>query len=214
METDQAARPPKFNPKQIVPDLIAGLTTAIADIPDAMALAVLAGANPVYGLYAIMVGKPIGGLLTSSHFMTLAVTSAMALTAGMAGMLLGGVYGHYVSSSRVFRADAKTLVGLLAGSAASLLLLAIALVAGSLPLWLITAILCPATGLVYILVAPWFVQHFHNLLPPVADGAMGVSWTWSAGRTFSPLYGRITTPCLACSETVISYACSPSGTWS
>jgi SulP family sulfate permease len=70
--------------KQIVPDLIAGLTTGIADIPDAMASAVLAGANPVYGLYAIMVGKPIGGLLTSSQFMTLAATSAMALTAGSA----------------------------------------------------------------------------------------------------------------------------------
>jgi len=70
--------------KQLVPDLIAGLTTGIADIPDAMASAVLAGANPVYGLYAIMVGKPIGGLLTSSQFMTLAATSAMALTAGSA----------------------------------------------------------------------------------------------------------------------------------
>ncbi len=70
--------------KQLVPDLVAGLTTAIADIPDAMASAVLAGANPVYGLYAIMVGKPIGGLLTSSQFMTLAATSAIALTAGSA----------------------------------------------------------------------------------------------------------------------------------
>lgn len=70
--------------KDLIPNLVAGLTTAIADIPDAMASAVLAGANPVYGLYAIMVGKPIGGLLTSSHFMTLAVTSAMALTAGSA----------------------------------------------------------------------------------------------------------------------------------
>jgi SulP family sulfate permease len=70
--------------KQLVPDLVAGLTTGIADIPDAMASAVLAGANPVYGLYAIMVGKPIGGLLTSSQFMTLAATSAMALTAGSA----------------------------------------------------------------------------------------------------------------------------------
>jgi SulP family sulfate permease len=70
--------------KKLVPDLVAGLTTGIADIPDAMASAVLAGANPVYGLYAIMVGKPIGGLLTSSQFMTLAATSAMALTAGSA----------------------------------------------------------------------------------------------------------------------------------
>ena len=70
--------------KNIVPNLVAGLTTAIADIPDAMASAVLAGTNPVYGLYAIMVGKPVGALLTSSNIMTLAVTSAMALTAGSA----------------------------------------------------------------------------------------------------------------------------------
>lgn len=68
--------------KGLVSDLIAGLTTAIADIPDAMASAVLAGTNPVYGLYGIMVGKPVGALLTSSQFLTLAVTSAMALTVG------------------------------------------------------------------------------------------------------------------------------------
>lgn len=66
----------------IVSDLIAGLTTAIADMPDAMASAVLAGTNPVFGLYAIMIGKPVGALLTSSQFMTLAVTSAMAITVG------------------------------------------------------------------------------------------------------------------------------------
>ena len=76
--------------KNLIPNLVAGLTTTIADIPDAMASAVLAGANPVYGLYAIMVGKPVGGLLTSSHFMTLAVTSAMALTAGSALIGLSG----------------------------------------------------------------------------------------------------------------------------
>ena len=74
-----------------VSDVIAGLTTAIADMPDAMASAVLAGTNPVYGLYGIMVGKPVGALLTSSQFMTLGVTSAMALTAGSA---LAGMSGE------------------------------------------------------------------------------------------------------------------------
>ncbi|MFC1959681.1 SulP family inorganic anion transporter [Chloroflexota bacterium] len=34
----------------LVPDLVAGLTTGIANIPDAMASAILAGTNPVYGL--------------------------------------------------------------------------------------------------------------------------------------------------------------------
>ena len=77
--------------ENLIPDLVAGLTTAIADIPDAMASAVLAGANPVYGLYASMVGKPVGGLLTSSHFMALGVTSALALTTGGA---LAGLSGE------------------------------------------------------------------------------------------------------------------------
>jgi SulP family sulfate permease len=85
-----------MNRKHLVPDLIAGLTTGIADIPDAMASAVLAGANPVYGLYAIMVGKPVGGLLTSSQFMTLAATSAMALTTGSA--LAGYSGGEYAAA--------------------------------------------------------------------------------------------------------------------
>ena len=65
-------------------DLIAGLTAGIANIPDGMASAILAGTNPVYGLYALMTGTPVGALLTSSHFLSVAVTSAMALIVGSA----------------------------------------------------------------------------------------------------------------------------------
>jgi SulP family sulfate permease len=65
-------------------DLTAGLTTGIANIPDAMASAILAGTNPVYGLYGLMSGTPVGGLMTSSHFMPVSVTSAMALIVGSA----------------------------------------------------------------------------------------------------------------------------------
>ena len=68
--------------KHWLPDLIAGLTTGVANIPDAMAAAILAGTNPIYGLYASMVGTPVGGLLTSSQFMTVATTSATALIIG------------------------------------------------------------------------------------------------------------------------------------
>jgi SulP family sulfate permease len=69
--------------KNLVPDVVAGLTTGIANIPDAMASAILAGVNPVFGLYALMVGTPVGALLTSSNFMLICTTSAMALTAGL-----------------------------------------------------------------------------------------------------------------------------------
>lgn len=65
-------------------DLVAGLIGAVAGIPDAMASAVLAAVNPVHGLYALMVGTPIGALFTGSVFMNVSTTSAMALATGAA----------------------------------------------------------------------------------------------------------------------------------
>src|SRR5690606_23760202 len=41
-------------------DALAGLNTAIANVPDGMASGLLAGVNPVYGLYACIAG-PIAG---------------------------------------------------------------------------------------------------------------------------------------------------------
>jgi SulP family sulfate permease len=63
-------------------DLIAGVTNAVTNIPDAMASAVLAGLNPIQGLYAIMIGTPVASLTTGSQVMTVAVTGAMALIVG------------------------------------------------------------------------------------------------------------------------------------
>ena len=80
----QATTQPTKARGNLVPDLIAGLTTGVANIPDAMASAVLAGANPVQGLYAIMIGTPLGAIFGSSAFMNVAATSALAITAGSA----------------------------------------------------------------------------------------------------------------------------------
>ena len=63
-------------------DCIAGLTVAVAGVPDAMAGGVLAGVNPMLGLYANMVGPVAGGLLASSALMVVMDTSASALVAG------------------------------------------------------------------------------------------------------------------------------------
>ena len=68
----------------MVSDLIAGLTTGVANIPDALASSVLAGVNPVQGLYAVMVGTPLGAIFSSSAYMNVAATSALAITAGSA----------------------------------------------------------------------------------------------------------------------------------
>ena len=69
----------KINFSTIGKDALAGLTAAIAAIPDGMATAILAGVNPVYGLYNLMVGTPVAALFTSSVYMAVINTSAMAL---------------------------------------------------------------------------------------------------------------------------------------
>lgn len=47
-------------------DGVAGLTTAINNVPDGMANGLLVGVNPVYGLYATMVGPITGGIFSST----------------------------------------------------------------------------------------------------------------------------------------------------
>ena len=68
-------------------DLLAGLVNGISNIPDAMATAILAGVNPIYGLYAVTVGTSAGSFFTSSHLMAIGTTSAIGITVGSA--LLG-----------------------------------------------------------------------------------------------------------------------------
>ena len=69
----------KIDRKTIGRDVLSGLTAAIAAIPDGKASAVLAGVNPIYGLYNLMVGTPVAALFTSSVYMAVINTSAMAL---------------------------------------------------------------------------------------------------------------------------------------
>jgi SulP family sulfate permease len=60
------------------------LTVAIGTVPDGMAAGVLAGVNPVYGLYAGMAAPIAGGLLTSTELMVVTTTNAAAIAAGQA----------------------------------------------------------------------------------------------------------------------------------
>jgi SulP family sulfate permease len=61
-------------------ETLAGLAGAIGSVPDGMATAVLAGANPMAGLYASFAGPTAGGLLQSTTVMVVATTSAAAVT--------------------------------------------------------------------------------------------------------------------------------------
>lgn len=71
-----------WQPAAFLRDCGAGLTTAIANVPDAMANAMLAGVSPVQGLYALMAGTPVAALTTSSQYLTVVVTAAMSVAVG------------------------------------------------------------------------------------------------------------------------------------
>jgi SulP family sulfate permease len=65
-------------------DVVAGLTVAVFAVPQAMAYAMLAGAPPVYGLYAAMVMSIVAALWGSSPFINTGPTNSAALLAGAA----------------------------------------------------------------------------------------------------------------------------------
>lgn len=65
--------------KDLTSDALAGLTGAVAGAPQAMGFALIAGVNPIYGLYAAFISTIIGSLTSGSTFMTIAPTNALSL---------------------------------------------------------------------------------------------------------------------------------------
>jgi sulfate permease, SulP family len=68
-----------FSRDTIRSDAVAGVVLGVESVPDGLAGGLLAGVNPVYGLYAYMVGTFSGALTTSSAFMAVQATGAMAI---------------------------------------------------------------------------------------------------------------------------------------
>lgn len=68
-------------------DLLAGLAVGATQVGNTMAYTILAGVPPVHGLYAVMLGTPVGALSESSQRMTIVPTAALCLAAG--GVLAG-----------------------------------------------------------------------------------------------------------------------------
>ncbi len=81
-QLSSAAQTLKPERRHLNADLLAGLTFAIVNVPQAMAHALLATVNPVLGIYTLMVAVPIGALVTSSVFMNVSTTSALSVAAG------------------------------------------------------------------------------------------------------------------------------------
>jgi sulfate permease, SulP family len=97
---------------EVKSDLLAGLPGAISSVPDGMAASVLAGVNPVHGLYASFAGPIAGGLTSSTRLMVITTTSAAALAAGSA---LQGVAEENRSGALILLTVIAGLVLLIAG---------------------------------------------------------------------------------------------------
>jgi SulP family sulfate permease len=65
--------------KTVISDLTSGIVMAVVNVPGALAHGVLAGVNPVYGLYSMIAGTTVAALFTSSVIMNVDSTSATAL---------------------------------------------------------------------------------------------------------------------------------------
>ena len=95
----------KVSPKTLLNDLRAGLQMAVVNVPGGLANGVLAGVNPVYGLYSMIAGTTAAAVFTSSVIMNVDSTSATALATLDA---LGGIPEEEVLASLV-------VLGLLVG---------------------------------------------------------------------------------------------------
>jgi SulP family sulfate permease len=69
--------------RYLASDLIAALTFAVVNVPQAMAHALLATINPLLGIYTLMVAVPIGTIFSSSVFMNVSTTGALSVAAGV-----------------------------------------------------------------------------------------------------------------------------------
>ena len=75
----QGLRPKRSH---LTADLIAALTFAVVNVPQAMGHALLAAVNPLLGIYTLMVSVPVGAIFSSSVFMNVSTTGALSLAAG------------------------------------------------------------------------------------------------------------------------------------
>ncbi len=78
----------KWRRETFVPDLGAGLSVALVSIPEGMAYAIVAGVNPIYGLYTGMLTTVVASLTANTSLLIVTATNALALVTAehMAGL--------------------------------------------------------------------------------------------------------------------------------
>lgn len=106
-------RLPSLGPRASRQDLSAGLVLGIQSVPDGLATGLLAGLNPLAGLYGYMVGTATGALLTSSAFMAVQVTGAMAMVIADTPGVHGDDPGRALATLAVLTGAAMLIAGIL-----------------------------------------------------------------------------------------------------
>ncbi len=82
-----------YNKGKCKADIMAGLTVAVVGAPQAMAYAMIAGVDPVYGLYAAILPVIIASLFGSSNFNIAGPTNALSMVvySSMFQIFIGGI---------------------------------------------------------------------------------------------------------------------------
>jgi sulfate permease, SulP family len=73
------ARPPRYGWLPLRRDMVAGITVAAISLPQAMAYALIAGVEPIYGLYSAIVVTAIASVFGSSSHLINGPTNAISL---------------------------------------------------------------------------------------------------------------------------------------
>ena len=81
--------------KTFANDLVSGLVMSVVTVPGALANGLLAGVNPVYGVYSVIAGTSVAALFTSSVIMNVDSTSATAIATG--DFVGGGKVGYWIA---------------------------------------------------------------------------------------------------------------------
>ena len=77
--TAQGRRRLALSRRTLGKDVPAGVVLGVESVPDGLAGGLLAGVNPIYGLYGYLFGTLFGAVATSSAFMAVQATGAMAV---------------------------------------------------------------------------------------------------------------------------------------
>ncbi|TDN90940.1 SulP family inorganic anion transporter [Microbacterium sp. BK668] len=78
--------PARQRRRTLAKDAGAGVVLGVESVPDGLAMGLLAGVNPLAGLYAYLFGMVGAALFTSSSFMVVQATGAIALVVSDAGL--------------------------------------------------------------------------------------------------------------------------------